>query len=688
MRNELGDAPLFILAPVGRDRQVIADILSDAGLKSHPLASFAVGEARLEEGAGLIVAEEAFQKFDPSPLHDWLDRQPPWSDYPIILLRMRDASVTPATLAFIESLGKVTILERPLHPLTLVTAARSALRARLRQREAESHLADRDRTAEVLRESEARFRALADSAPVLIWMADRDGAFLYANRLHEAFFGRPAASLLGFAWRDALHPLDADRVVAEFDQAAAARAAWETEFRVLDAQREVRWLRCKATPHWADLRLSYVGCSIDVTVTRLAAAELEQRVEARTAELASANRRLVAEMEERLQMAEALRHAQRMEAVGQLTAGVAHDFNNLLTVVLGGIPFLERSAGPAEKRRLAMMRVAAERGAKLTAQLLAFSRRQKLEPKPVDLNQAVISLRDLLQSTIGGGYDLQTRLEPEPWLALVDPTQIEMIILNLAINARDAMEIGGRLTVATANAVINEAPERPEEPAPGEYVMISVADTGSGMLAEVLDRAFEPFFTTKPVGRGSGLGLSQVLGFASQSGGGVRIETEVGKGTCVEVYLPRARSVAADIQPAARLEKGARFGRSRRVLLVDDDDIVRESTAMMLKDLGFQVLQAASGGAALEELGRADGFDLMVIDFAMPGMNGAEVARIAAERMPELPMLFITGYADRPILDQVEEEQILSKPFDHRILEERLAKLFAQTVAPARFTAS
>ena len=270
---------------------------------------------------------------------------------------------------------------------------------------------------------------------------------------------------------------------------------------------------------------------------------LEARVQERTAELAATNRQLVAQIEEREKVELTLRQMQRLEAIGQLTSGVAHDFNNLLTVVLGNIGFLEKTNSivddPKLQQRLSHMRLATERGAKLTSQLLAFSRRQRLEPKPFDVNEALENMHNLLQSTLGGGISINTVFRPGIWHALADPTQIELVVLNLVINARDAMEDRGTVTIETANAKVGP-PERPEEPPAGDYVMIAVTDTGSGMTKEVLAKAFEPFFTTKEIGKGSGLGLSQVLGFAKQSGGGMRIETRVGEGTSVKVYLPRA----------------------------------------------------------------------------------------------------------------------------------------------------
>jgi signal transduction histidine kinase len=405
---------------------------------------------------------------------------------------------------------------------------------------------------------------------------------------------------------------------------------------------------------------------------------LERRVEERTGELASANRQLAGQIAERERIESALRQAQRLEAVGQLTSGVAHDFNNLLMVVLGNIRQMEKvNTDPTTQRRLAMMAQAAERGAQLTAQMLAFSRRQRLEPRAVDLNETVASMRDLLQSTMGGSVRIETLLQPDLWPAMIDPTQIELVILNLAINARDAMEVGGSLTVETANVVLGP-PVRPEEPAAGEYVMVAVADTGSGMTDEVLAKVFEPFFTTKEVGKGSGLGLSQVFGLAKQSGGGVRIDSQPGAGASVKVFLPRAAAapLAAEAHPAEEFHPRPK---DVNVLLVDDDSAVREVTAGILSDLGYGVIEAGSGGAALDVIERSPHIDLLLLDFAMPGMNGAEVAREVRARRPELPILFVTGYADTEALGEAGDDgAIIRKPFVEKELAAKLRSALRQ----------
>ncbi|RZJ05569.1 MAG: response regulator [Brevundimonas sp.] len=403
---------------------------------------------------------------------------------------------------------------------------------------------------------------------------------------------------------------------------------------------------------------------------------LEKRVADRTAELEAANRQLAAQIVEREKVETALRQAQRLEAVGQLTSGVAHDFNNLLTVVIGNVEQMQkRVTDPALVRRLTMMGEASRRGARLTAQMLAFSRRQKLEPRAINLNETVQGMRDLLQSTIGGGVQiLEPELADDLWPAMIDPTQIELVILNLAINARDAMDVGGTLRIRTEN-VETGAPTSPEDPPAGRFVVVSVSDSGSGMTDEVLARAFEPFFTTKDVGKGSGLGLSQVFGLAKQSGGGVRIETEVGQGTTIRVFLPMA-----DAAPDAEIAVGAspKLAHAEHVvvLVVDDDDAVREVTAGYLSDLGYTVVEAGSGGAALEAFDQRQDIEAVVLDFAMPGMNGASLAREILGRRPTMPILFATGYADAEALASTPDDRVILKPFDQAELAEKLSNAF------------
>jgi signal transduction histidine kinase len=416
--------------------------------------------------------------------------------------------------------------------------------------------------------------------------------------------------------------------------------------------------------------------------------ELESRVHERTEELAAANRQLLAQIEEREQVEGTLRQMQRLEAVGQLTSGVAHDFNNLLTVVLGNISFLERdfaARGIDGKlaEHLRFMRTAAERGAKLTDQLLSFSRRQRLEPKVLDLNQAIARMHDLLQSTMGGSIQIETSLRDGLWRALVDPTQLELAVLNLAINARDAMGVGGTLRVSTRNIRLGP-PSAAEEPTAGDYVEVSVSDNGSGMPPAVRARVFEPFFTTKEIGKGSGLGLSQVLGFAKQSNGGVAIDSRPGEGTSVQIFLPRSDLDADTPDTPVAARNVPDEARGACILLVDDDAAVRQVTADMLRELGYQILEAGSGGAALETLSTNGVIDLLLIDFAMPGMSGADVTRRVSDRYPLLPVLFMTGYADRAALTGISETQVVGKPFRGEELTDKIRHALARSSTPRK----
>jgi signal transduction histidine kinase/CheY-like chemotaxis protein len=385
-----------------------------------------------------------------------------------------------------------------------------------------------------------------------------------------------------------------------------------------------------------------------------------------------ANRRLVEQMEERERAEVALHQAQRIEAVGRLTGGVAHDFNNLLTVVLGNIELLAHGARLDQPARdqLAAMRAAAERGATLTSQLLAFARRQPLVPRPVDLNAVIAGMQDLLKSALGSAVRVETWSAPDLWSAMADATQIELVVLNLTINARDAMPRGGVLTIEIANARIgaprnNIGPMGAEpaegEPAAGEYVAITMRDNGIGMTSDVLARAFEPFFTTKSPGSGSGLGLSQVYGTARQLGGGVRIDSAPGLGTSVTIYLPRSSVIAEPPQIQSDIPSVASQG---AVLVVDDDPAVRTTTVEVLRDLGYDLREAGSGEEALDLLRRDSQIEVLLTDVVMPGMNGAELARLAADVRPRLTILFMSGYADpEEITGVLRRHRLVRKPF-------------------------
>jgi PAS domain S-box-containing protein len=360
--------------------------------------------------------------------------------------------------------------------------------------------------------------------------------------------------------------------------------------------------------------------------------------------------------------------AQRLEAVGQLTGGVAHDFNNLLTVILGNIELLEPKLGDDLSRSLATeAREAAEMGARLTDRLLTFARRQRLETQSLNLNEFVLGLIELLRRTIGAPIDLSTALAPDLWPTVADPGQVESAVLNLVLNARDAMPGGGRLVIETFNATLDaaDAASAPDMAA-GNYVVLSVGDTGHGMPPEVRARAFEPFFTTKGGGKGSGLGLATIYGFARQSGGNVTIYSEPGKGTTVSLYLPRAGGRGAgDGAPAVQAAVDA--GHGETVLVVEDDDRVRRLTAARLKELGYRVLEAAHGAAALDLLRKTPGVEIVFSDLVMPGgMSGFDLARQVRERYPNMRLLLTSGYSAE-LMSQADiaqlDLQVLRKPY-------------------------
>lgn len=553
-----GDAAILILAPEGRDASVLQALLTEAGIAAQLDATGETLMAALESGshAGAVITDEALTRVGLANLRDALERQPAWSDFPFILLARRGASAR-NELKHVEQAMNATVLERPLHPTSLVSAVRSAIRGRDRQRLAARQLRE-------LEDARATLKSFAES--------------------------------------------------------------------------------------------------------------LETKVRERTADLAAANDRLTAEIGEREKAESRLIQAQKMEAVGQLTGGLAHDFNNLLTAVVGSLDLLLRRTDDKRLRKLASNALqAAERGAQLTAQLLAFSRRQRLSPSPLNANDIVSGMGDLLSRTIGPHIRIETKLEPKLWRALADRTQIEVMILNLALNARDAMTSGGRLTIATHN--VDAVPSAlASELSPGEYVAITVSDTGSGMTPEVLARAFEPFFTTKETGRGTGLGLSQLYGFAKQSGGTARIESRLGQGTTVTIYLPRTTASAA--AAAEPYDHSARTGQIN-ILLVDDDDSVREVCAAMLEDIGCAVTAVATGADALEQLAGTQ-FDLLLTDIAMPAMNGVELATRAREIAPDMPVLFASGYADLQVFgEQLSDETVVRKPY-------RLSELAARIDAAVK----
>ena len=532
---------------------------------------------------------------------------------------------------------------------------------------------DRARAEGALEESEARFRHMADSAPALIWMTDDAGRWSFANMHFDHLFGRSSAEFVDGAWRDVVVAEDLNGFENRFSQAFETRSAFRAEVRVTATMAVIRWLRCEGVPRYDDAGrfLGYTCCTVDVTEARKAADELERHVQVRTTELSAALDQLHAEILDRERAEAQLRQSQKMEAVGQLTGGIAHDFNNLLTGITGSLELLRTRVAQGRlntlDRYLTAAQGACNRAAALTHRLLAYSRQQTLAPVPTDANALASGMEDMIRRTVGPAIRLQTSYTLELWTTLCDPHQLENALLNLCINARDAMPDGGRLVVETRNARLDDTIAAERDMAPGDYVEIRVSDTGVGMPPDVVARAFEPFFTTKPIGRGTGLGLSMIYGFARQSGGQVRIHSAVGVGTTMRIYLPKAQGTA-EIRPLASPHEAAgRAGVGETVLVVDDEPTIRMLVAEVLQDLGYSIIEAADGPAGMDVLRSGARIDLLVTDVGLPGgMNGRQVADAGRRLRPGLKVLFITGYAEGAVMGDGHLEtgmHVLTKPF-------------------------
>ena len=414
--------------------------------------------------------------------------------------------------------------------------------------------------------------------------------------------------------------------------------------------------------------------------------EANANLEARARELTIANSELQAQNARREAAEASLRHAQRIEALGELTGGVAHDFNNILQVMLGNLDALDRQlqdeAFDREKMRrgIEVALRAGERAATLTHQLLAFARRQPLAPAELDVNRLINELSDLLHRTLGETIELEIVLGARLWFVLADPNELESAIVNLAVNARDAMPAGGKLTIETSNAFLDEAYAAAErEVRHGQYILISVTDMGTGMTPETMEKAFEPFFTTKEIGRGTGLGLSQVYGFIKQSGGHVKIYSEVGKGTTVKLYLPRFVDVSAEATGNTVADVPPPRGNGEAVLVVEDNTDVRNFTVDRLRELGYRAIAAIDGPAALQIISTKPDIEVLLTDVVLPhGLDGRQLAEEAKRRLPDIKVLYVTGYARNAIVHQGRLDpgvELISKPFTYQALASKIYSL-------------
>jgi PAS domain S-box-containing protein len=520
------------------------------------------------------------------------------------------------------------------------------------QRAAEQSLRELNETLEIrimartaqLEASEARLRTIFETANQYQALLSPDGALLEANATSLKGIGRRLDEVVGQPFAETPWFSESETAPAVVRQAIAAAALGEPfsgELELTLPEGGARWFDFSLRPirDWDGAIIALVA----------EAAEFTQRREAE----------------------EALRQAQKMEAVGQLTGGIAHDFNNLLAGVLGSLEMLERRIEQgrldAVPRYIEAAQGAVKRAAALTQRLLAFSRRQALNPKPIEVNRLIAGLEDLLRRTVGPAINLEVVGAGGLWSTMVDPHQLENALLNLCINARDAMPDGGRLTIETANKWFDDRAAAQRDMTPGQYVSICVTDTGTGMTPEVISRAFDPFFTTKPLGLGTGLGLSMIYGFARQSGGQVRIYSELGQGTTMALYLPRHYGRPETAMAENGRASSQAVGHGETVLVVDDEPTVRALIAEVLDDMRYRVMEASDGPSALRILQSDARIDLLITDVGLPGgLNGRQVADAGRAVRPQLKVLFITGYAENAVIGNGRLEpgmQLLTKPF-------------------------
>ena len=544
----------------------------------------------------------------------------------------------------------------------------------------------------------ARTSTESDELLSLAQKAGRLGIFEWQVQLGTLRLSPTFLSLYGIiefdgryeSWLKCVFREDQPRVADLMETAFAAQSREaQAEFRIVrPSDGALKWMEARGVIFY-DLErraVRVVGVNVDVTERKRAIVQLRAFTETLEEAVKERTRELEAENEARKKAEESLRQAQKMEAVGQLTGGIAHDFNNLLTIILGGLDVIGRQI-PALGHSPAVARIGrakdmalqgARRAVTLTDRLLAFSRQQPLAPTPIDANKLVAGISELLRRTLGEHVSLETVLAGGLWRTNADSNQLENALLNLALNARDAMPEGGKVTIETANCHLDEAyvSALPDPVKVGQYVMIAVADSGSGMPPSTVERAFEPFFTTKDVGKGTGLGLSQVYGFVRQSAGHVKIYSEPGEGTTVKIYLPRHAGREEDQEDINRSRRAVRAIGDESILVVEDDESLRAHVVEILRELGYRVLQAPAAAAALEILDRERDIDLLFTDVVMPGgINGRQLADEAVRRRPGLKVLFTTGYTRNAIVHQGRLDpgvQMIGKPFSFDELGTRI----------------
>ncbi|WP_259149674.1 ATP-binding protein [Rhizobium sp. BIGb0125] len=680
------DTSALVYAPIGRDAEIAVSLLKEAGVAATAVSDIASFVAKLSDDiAFAVVTEEAFRSADLRGFSAWIEAQPSWSDLPFVILTNRGGGPerNPAAARLSEVLGNVSFIERPFHPTTFISVARSAMRGRRRQFDARARI-------EALDEGERRLQTALSAGRLGAWEFDLATGELITSTTFRSIFGRNATE--EFSYTDLLatiHPEDVDRMQLAVRTTIETGADYAIEYRTIWSDGSVHWAEIRAQLYRdrEGKAIKLVGVSADITA-RLKAEEhqrqlnevLEERVAERTRKLEETHARMMAEVNQRESAEQQLRQAQKMEAIGQLTGGVAHDFNNLLMAVLGNLELLRKHVGEDNKavRLIDGAQQGAKRGASLTQRLLAFSRKQDLRIDPVDMRALIMGMEDLLKRSVGANVVIETHVPPHLPLVSADANQIELALLNLVVNARDAMPDGGEIRIGL-DEVHQSRPEG--ELAAGHYVVLSVVDQGQGMDSETLRKAVEPFFSTKELGKGTGLGLSMIHGLASQLKGDLKLTSELQRGTKAELWIPVSTSGAATETGVIDMpiEIAQKAKGPKRILLVDDDALIAMSSADMLTDLGHDVVEAYSGNEALQRLGDGSEFDLLITDYSMPGMTGGELAIAVRDIVPDLPILIASGYAELPPGVNLDVAR-LGKPYTQDQLARELDRLFADRI--------
>ncbi|WP_166675461.1 hybrid sensor histidine kinase/response regulator [Neorhizobium sp. R1-B] len=676
------DAIGLIYAPLGRDAQIAASLLIEAGITSKAAPDLPTLVASLNDGVAFaVITDEALRSADLRSLASWIEHQPSWSDLPFIILTARGGGPerNPVAARLLGVLGNVSFVERPFHATTFISVARSAMRGRRRQYEARLRM-------EALDEGERRLQTALEAGRLGAWELDLATNELTTSPTCKRIFGRDPEDRFTYdEFLAATHPDDLERVQTAVRTAIAAGSEYAIEYRTVWKDHSIHWVEIRAQLYRdrTGSVIKLVGVSADIT-ERLRAKEhqrqlnevLEERVAERTRELKEAHAQMMAEMSQRELAEEQLRQAQKMEAIGQLTGGVAHDFNNLLMAVLGNLELLRKHVGD-DIRAIRLIDGAlqgAKRGASLTQRLLAFARRQDLRIGPVDLGGLVMGMKDLLARSVGSAVSIEVAVPDQLPPVSADANQVELALLNLAVNARDAMPDGGTIRIEIKET---EQISGTDVLAAGRYVVLCVADEGHGMDEETLQKAIEPFFSTKELGKGTGLGLSMIHGLALQLKGALKLSSTPGKGTTAELWIPISTSSAPEQEQSQMIPNDELNPVApKRILLVDDDALIAMSSADMLSDLGHHVVEAHSGKEALACLADHGGFDIMITDYSMPGMNGAELAKAARQIVPGLPIVIASGYAELPPGLDLDVAR-LGKPYTQDQLSLEIHKLTA-----------